>query len=95
LDSTVSRIMSVHCAALSHLSRFRIIEVAMCVCLKNYETGDHLIWHCERFETERHRHRTALDVQIGTPVLDLCALKKWRGMKCCLDFLGSLGIRIL
>jgi hypothetical protein len=23
----------------------------MCVRLKDYETVDHLIWHCERFET--------------------------------------------
>jgi hypothetical protein len=58
---------------------------------------DHLIWHCERFETKRRRLTvalTALDVQLGTPVRDLCAQKKWQAMKCCLDFLGSLGIRI-
>jgi hypothetical protein len=63
----------------------------------DYETVDHLIWHCERFENERRRlidALTALDVQFGTPVRDLCALKKWWAMKCCLDFLGSLGIRI-
>jgi hypothetical protein len=30
--STVSRIMSGHCAARSHLSRFGIVEEAMCVC---------------------------------------------------------------
>jgi hypothetical protein len=51
-----------------------------CICLKNYETVDQLIWHCERFETERRRQTDALtarDVQLGTPVQDLCALKKW------------------
>jgi hypothetical protein len=89
--------MSGHCAARSHLSRFGIVEGAMCVCLKDYETVDHLLWYCERFEAERHRLTdafTALDVQRGTPVRDLCALKKWRAMGCCLDFLGNLGIRI-
>jgi hypothetical protein len=35
----------------------------VCVCLKDYETVDHMIWHCERFETAL----TALDVQLGTP----------------------------
>jgi hypothetical protein len=95
--STVSRIMSGHCTAQSHLSRFRIVEGVKCICLKDYETVDHLIWHCKRFETERRRLTdtlTALDVQLGTPVRDLCALKKWRAMKCCLNFLGSLEIRI-
>jgi hypothetical protein len=32
--STVSRIMSGHCTARSHLSRFRINEGAICICLK-------------------------------------------------------------
>jgi hypothetical protein len=36
--STVSRIMSGHCTARSHLSRLRIVKGAMCVCLKDYET---------------------------------------------------------
>jgi hypothetical protein len=80
-----------------HCDRFRIVELALCVCLRDYEKVDHLIWHCGRFETER-RHLndalTALVVQLGTPVRYFCAQKKCRAMKCCLDFLGSLGIRI-
>jgi hypothetical protein len=82
--STVSRIMSGLCAARSHLSRFRIVEEAMCVCLKDYETVDHLIWHCHRFKTERRHLNDALTA----------ALKNCRSMRCCLDFVGSLGIRI-
>jgi hypothetical protein len=95
--STVSRIMSGHCTARSHLSRFRIVEGAICIGLKDYETVDHLLWYCKRFEAKRRRLTdafTALDVQRGTSVRDLCALKKWRAMKCCLDFLGNLRIRI-
>jgi hypothetical protein len=38
--STGSRLMSGHCAARSHLSRFRIVEEVMCVCFKDYETMD-------------------------------------------------------
>jgi hypothetical protein len=79
--------------AQSHLSKFRIVEGTVCICFKDYATVDHLISYCERFETDAF---TALDVQLGTPVRDLCAPKKWRAMKCCLDFLiGSLGVRIL
>jgi hypothetical protein len=89
--STVSRIIPGHCTARSHLSRLRIVDGAVCICYKDYETVDHLLWCCERFEAERHRLNdafTALDVRRGTPVRDLCTLKKWRAMKCCLDFLG-------
>jgi hypothetical protein len=45
---------------------------------------------CERFKTEKRLLTdalTTLDVQLGTPVRDLCALKRWRAMKCGLDFL--------
>jgi hypothetical protein len=62
-----------------------------------FETVDHLIRQCARFETERHHLTdapTALDAQLGTPVRDLCALKMWWALKCSFDFLGSLGIRI-
>jgi hypothetical protein len=79
--STVSRIMSDRCTARSHLSRFRIVEGAICLWLMNYETVDHFLWYCKRFETERRRLTdafTALDVQLGIPIRDLCALKKWR-----------------
>jgi hypothetical protein len=37
-------------------------------------------WHCERFGSERHRLIDALselDVLHGTPVRDLCGLRKW------------------
>jgi hypothetical protein len=41
--SNVSRIRSGHCTARSHLSRFKIVEEAMCLCLKGYETVDPLL----------------------------------------------------
>jgi hypothetical protein len=57
-----------------------IVEGAECICLKDYETVDHLIWHCKRFETERRCLTDALillDVQLGTPARDLCARDAW------------------
>jgi hypothetical protein len=50
----------------------------MCVCAGDYETVDHLIWHCERFRVETHRLIDALavlNVIIGIPIRDVCALK--------------------
>jgi hypothetical protein len=78
------------------------IQVHKCICQRCYATENPqaIVWgrthlsQSETVETERHRLETALDVQLGTPIQDLCALKKWRAMKSCLDFLGSLGNRI-
>jgi hypothetical protein len=92
---SVSRIMSEHSSVRSYLERFRIVEDLMCVCLKDFETVDHLIWHCERFGSERHRLIDALsklDVLHGTPLRDLCGPRKWSAIKYCLDFFGSFKI---
>jgi hypothetical protein len=62
----------------SHLVRFGIVEDPMCVCLKDYETVDHLIWHYERFGSERYRlidTLSELNVLHGTPVRDLWSTK--------------------
>jgi hypothetical protein len=58
--TSVSRIMSGHSSVRLHLDRFGIFEDPMCVCLKDYETQDHLMWHCERFGSEKHRLIDAL-----------------------------------
>jgi hypothetical protein len=76
----VSRVLSGHCSVRSDLGRFRMVEDLMCVSAGDYETVDHLIWHCERFRVEKHRlidAFAALNVSIiGMPIRDLCALKK-------------------
>jgi hypothetical protein len=75
----VSRVLFRHCSVRSHLGRFRIVEDLMCVYAVDYETVNHLIWHCERFRLERHRFidaLAALNVSIGIFIRDLCALKK-------------------
>jgi hypothetical protein len=87
----VSRVLSGHCSVRSHIG----ICISNClrsdvgVCAGDYETVGHLIWHCERFRLERHRlidAFAALNVIIQVLIRDLCALKKWCAVKCCLDF---------
>jgi zinc-binding in reverse transcriptase len=46
----ISRIISDHTATHSHLNRFQITDSPLCVCCEYYETVDHLIWDCPRFE---------------------------------------------
>jgi hypothetical protein len=64
------------------------------MCAGDYETVDHLIWHCERFRLERHHLIDAfatLNVNIEIPIHDLCALKKW----CCLKILWRVWEKVL
>jgi hypothetical protein len=94
---TVSRVLFGHCSVRLHLSRFRIVEDLMCLCAGDYETVDHLIWHCERFRLEKHRvidAPAALNVSIGTHIRDSCSLKKWCAVKCCLDFRRRFGTKL-
>jgi hypothetical protein len=69
----------------------------MCLCAGDNETLDHLIWHCEKFWLERHRLNGAfatLNVSIGILIRDLCALKKWCVVKCCLDLFRGFEIKL-
>jgi hypothetical protein len=94
---TVSRVLSGHCSVRSHIGGFQIVEDLMFICAGVYETVDHLIWHWEGFRLERNRlidALAALNVSIGIPIRDLCALKKWCVVKCCLDVLRGFGIKL-
>jgi hypothetical protein len=77
---------------------FELLKIwCVCVCAGDYATVDHLIWHCERLRLERHRFivvLAALNMSIGIPFRDLCALKNWCAVKCCLDFLSGFGIKL-
>jgi hypothetical protein len=51
----ISRVMSDHCSIRAHLDLFRIVGDPICVCMMNYETVDHIIYECSRFEVERRQ----------------------------------------
>jgi hypothetical protein len=73
--TTISRIMSVHCCVRAHLNRFKIVDETMCVCLEDYETVDHIIWKCPRFQEQRTRLVDKLNsegIGEGTPMRDIC-----------------------
>jgi hypothetical protein len=94
---TVSRVVSGHCSVRLHLGRFQIVEDLMCVCAGDYETVDHLIWHCERFRLERHRLIVALatlNVSIGNPHSWFVCIEEVVCREVLLDFLRRLGIKL-
>jgi hypothetical protein len=49
--SMINRIMANH----SCLTRIGIVESPICVCFcsRDYETVDHVLWGCERFDAEK------------------------------------------
>jgi hypothetical protein len=92
---TFSRIISGHTATHAHLNRFQILESPLCVCLENYETIDHLIWDCSRFETERTRTIFKIhNIEPKTPIRDLCAQGKWEAIKKIYLFFKDCGLKI-
>jgi hypothetical protein len=58
--TTISRVMSGHCSIRARLERIRIVGDPICVCMMNYETVDHIIWECSRFEVEGRQLLLAL-----------------------------------
>jgi hypothetical protein len=53
--TSMNRTMSNHSCLRSHLGRINIVEHLLCVCLRDYETRDNVMWSCERYDSER-RH---------------------------------------
>jgi hypothetical protein len=68
----------------AHLEQFRIYGDPICVCMMNYETVDHIIWKCSRFEVERRQlilRLAAVTIEEETSIRDLCALQKWATLR--------------
>jgi hypothetical protein len=55
----MNRMMSNHSCLRSHLGRKNIVEKLLCVCLGVYETIDHVMWSCERYDFEKGTLRDA------------------------------------
>jgi hypothetical protein len=49
----INIMMSNHICVKSHLHRIGIMDNKMCSCEKNYETLDHILRSCPRFEAQR------------------------------------------
>jgi hypothetical protein len=89
--------MSGHCGVKSHLSRFGIVDEAICVCLEDYETVDHIIWNYPRFQEQSYHLLTALHADgVGdeTPMRDLFGQLKWLPMSECVAFLKECDMKI-
>jgi len=93
--NTISRIITGHCSVKSHLNRFKIVEDPLCVCQVTYETVDHLLWECARYDrTSLVSEILTQNIGIGTPIRDICAQKNWDALKICCSFFQSCGIKI-
>jgi hypothetical protein len=65
--SMINRMMANHSCLKSHQGRIGIVESPMCVCSRNYETVNHVLWCSERFDTKRLQlwmnHKAILAIQ--------------------------------
>jgi hypothetical protein len=90
--TTISRIMSDHSSIRAHQERFKIVRDPICVCVMNYETVDHIISECSKFEVLLGL--TAVNIKEGTPIRDICALQKCAALRLCHRFLRECGLNI-
>jgi hypothetical protein len=53
--NSMNRMMSNHSCLGSHLGRINIMVNLLCVCLGDYEMINHVMWSCERYDSERRQ----------------------------------------
>jgi hypothetical protein len=94
--STVSRIITGHSSVRSPLNRFKIVDDPLCGCQENYDTVDHLLWQCNRYDRQSVVMELAKNnIEFGTPIRDICAMKKLDALKICHSFFKGCDIKIL
>jgi ribonuclease HI len=93
--TTFSRIITGHTSTKSHLNRFLIVDDPLCLCQINYETIDHLLWECPKYDRQAVVFELSLqNIGFGTPIRDICAMKNWEALKIGYSFFKSCGIKI-
>jgi hypothetical protein len=75
-----------------HLRRIGILEIQLCECGEDYETMDHMLWRCGRFQAQR-RHLVdelkRLGIPSEFPVRDLMESHNWKGLQACSSFFNA------
>jgi hypothetical protein len=82
--SIINRMMANHSCLRSHWVRIGIVESPMCVCSRDYETVDHVLWGCERFDAERLQLWMDLKltgIEWGTPIRDILGGRDCRSLR--------------
>jgi hypothetical protein len=93
----INRMISNHTCLRSHLRRISILEIQICVCGVDYETVDHVLWRCRRFQAQRHHlvdELQQLGVPSGVPVRDLMGSHNWKGLQACSSFFKKCGVTV-
>jgi hypothetical protein len=81
--SIIKRMMASHSCLKSHLGWIGIVESPMCIWSQNYETVNHVLWGCERFDAERPQLQMDLrltDIEWGIPIRNILggrSLRRW------------------
>jgi ribonuclease HI len=87
----ISRLISNHTRVKSHLNRINIVSEALCACEKDYETIDHLLWHCPLHQSNRDNLAHQIeDLDNNITIRDILAERKWDAAQACVSFLSSI-----
>jgi hypothetical protein len=87
--SIIKRMMANHSCLRIHLGRIGIVESPMCICSRDYETVNHVLWGCERFDAEKQQLWIDLgltDTKWGAPNRDILGGSDWRSLRACCSF---------
>jgi hypothetical protein len=93
----IDRMMANHSCLRNHLGRIGIVEIPMCFCSRDYETVDHVLWGCERFDAERPQlwmDLRSTDTEWGTPIRDILGGRDWRSLVACCSFFRRSNLKI-
>jgi hypothetical protein len=86
--SMINWMIANHSCRRSHLGRIGIVYV----CSRKYETVDHVLWSCERFDAKKPQLWMDLrltDTEWGTPIRDILGGRDWSSLRGVVISVGA------
>jgi hypothetical protein len=80
----------------SLLVRIGIVESPMSVYSRDYETVDHVLGGCERFDAEKPQFWMELrltDTEWGTLIREILGGRNWRSLRACCSFFKRCSLK--
>jgi hypothetical protein len=96
-DQVIISMMANHSFLKSHLGRIGIVESSMCVCSRDYDTVDHVLWCYDSVDAERLQLWMDLgltDTEQGTPIRDILGGRDWMSLRRCCSFFRRCNLKI-
>jgi hypothetical protein len=89
--------MGNHSCLRSHLGRISIVKILICVCSRDFETVDHVLWGSKRFNAKMLPLWVDLrlsNTEWGTTIRDILGERDWRSLWGCCFFFRRCNLKI-